>query len=446
MGEPPCLRIRRKSLTIPPLQILQELKRESNFATDDLAANNKAPVINTFSLSDSLPRSFSDLYTLEDTLGAGTTGIVRKSVRRTDGKTFAVKLLKSDDHEQRQFMRDEYELLRTLQHESIIYVEALHESPSQMFMCMEYCSGGSLEDHINQNGALTEDASRGLFLQLLLGVDYLHRKRIVHRDLKPANLLLQSSNVLKVADFNSAKQIGNGSSLMLTDRGTHTFTAPELYFGHEWNERVDIWACGLTLYYMLWGALPFNITERSVKQALMMGSLPSVNFDGVSALMRSLILQCLTVTMRDRPPALLLLMHPVFHQKPWDTEKTNNVLMAKVLRGHTNWHPGELNSISQTPLSASWQERRDGSDALVWLSERFRERIVNREPLQRPDHRECYRELRSSPTGSGYKARRRRRKDASEYCTSPADSETKAIGTDKVTKFFTTHGGMHVSD
>jgi len=158
-----------------------------------------------------------------------------------------------------------------------------------------------------------ERQAQTLFLQLLRGVNYLHSKRIVHRDIKPANLLLCSGgSELKITDFNSAKRIGmTDNGLMLTDRGTQLYSAPELRFGRLWNERIDIWACGLCLYYMLRAMTPFQ--EKGHYEDLMSsGKWPAVRWDGMSDLTRNLMMQCLSVNMHDRPPAMELLLHPVF--------------------------------------------------------------------------------------------------------------------------------------
>ncbi|CAE8585053.1 unnamed protein product, partial [Polarella glacialis] len=126
---------------------------------------------------------------------------------------------------------------------------------------------------------LKEADAASCFLQLLQGVDYIHSKRIVHRDLKPANLLLKSEGqlLLVITDFNCAKQIGDSGARMLTERGTHHFSAPELRFGRLWNERIDIWSSGLCLYYMLRGELAFNIMDReTAKYMIQYARVPAV--------------------------------------------------------------------------------------------------------------------------------------------------------------------------
>jgi len=116
-----------------------------------------------------------------------------------------------------------------------------------------------------------------------------------------------------MGDFNSAKQIGcTNFNAMLTDRGTHLFSAPELRFGKLWNERIDIWACGLCMFFMLHEAMAFDAQSRRVQEAFAAQRRPEIRWGDSSALARNLVEQCLTVKMSDRPPAMELLMHPCF--------------------------------------------------------------------------------------------------------------------------------------
>ncbi|KAJ3599183.1 hypothetical protein NHX12_033146 [Muraenolepis orangiensis] len=101
-------------------------------------------------------------------------------------------------------------------------------------MVMEYVSGGELFDYICKHGRVEDSEARRLFQQIISGVDYCHRHMVVHRDLKPENVLLDASRNAKIADF--------GLSNMM------------LYAGPE----VDIWSCGVILYALLCGTLPFD--------------------------------------------------------------------------------------------------------------------------------------------------------------------------------------------
>lgn len=248
------------------------------------------------------------------TLGSGTVGVVFQARRRSDSRQLAVKCITSRDEEMRRFTRDEYELVKSLSHPAIIKFEACYESSLKMWICMECCNDGSIDSYLKGGMKFDEAAVQKLSSQLLRGINYLHHKRVVHRDLKPANMVLtRGASVVKITDFNSAKRIGKlaGSSLMLTDRGTSTYSAPELRFGLLWNERVDIWAFGLSVYFMLRKKLPFDNQEQAVAETLSHGKLPEIDWEGLSDSMRNFILHCLIVDMHDRPPAMALLLHPI---------------------------------------------------------------------------------------------------------------------------------------
>lgn len=312
------------------------LSLESENATETSAQKPKSlaqrrkltltkPLTNPLDRSDrELPQEFQAEYELGAQLGNGSVAVVKLAGRRSDGRQFAVKHVRGVDEEIRQFTRDEYDLVRTLSHPAIIKFEAMYENPCSLMICMELCSDGDVESFVRTNGGFTEESIRSLGLQMLRGVNHLHHKRVCHRDLKPENMLLQKNgSILKITDFNSAKRIGNchGSSLMLTDRGTRDYAAPELRFGLCWNERVDIWSCGLCLYFMRRGALPFRIQDASVKTSLLKGKLPDVEWNGFSESLQSLAKQCLIVNMHDRPQAMELCWHRVFGNQRW-TEGT----------------------------------------------------------------------------------------------------------------------------
>lgn len=259
--------------------------------------------------------SFPDLFEVGATLGSGSMCVVRAAQCRATGRRVAAKCVTSQDEELRQMARDEYSLVCMLRHPNVIRFEALYESGNNLWICMELCHDGSVEGFVRREGTFKESGTRQLSCQLLQGVHYLHYRRVVHRDVKPANLLLvENAAVLKVVDFNSAKRVGRGmgASAMLTDRGTHLYSAPEMRLGRLWNERVDIWGCGLCTYFMLQAALPFDISTGECVQHFEQGMLPPVEWAGISSLMQNLIQQCLAVKVSDRPPAMELLLHPVF--------------------------------------------------------------------------------------------------------------------------------------
>lgn len=125
-------------------------------------------------------------------------------------------------------------------------------------MIMEYVSGGELFDYIVKHGKLKEYEARRFFQQIISGVDYCHRHMIVHRDLKPENLLLDHNLHVKIADFGLSNMMMDGEFLR-TSCGSPNYAAPEVISGKLYaGPEVDIWSCGVILYALLCGTLPFD--------------------------------------------------------------------------------------------------------------------------------------------------------------------------------------------
>jgi 5'-AMP-activated protein kinase catalytic alpha subunit len=125
-------------------------------------------------------------------------------------------------------------------------------------MVMEYVAGGELFDHIVKNGKLNETQGRKFFQQIISGVAYCHRHMIVHRDLKPENLLLDENMNVKIADFGLSNMMKDGEFLR-TSCGSPNYAAPEVVSGELYaGPEVDIWSCGIILYALLTGTLPFD--------------------------------------------------------------------------------------------------------------------------------------------------------------------------------------------
>lgn len=109
--------------------------------------------------------------------------------------------------------------------------------------------------------------ARRLFLELITGINYLHNNGIVHRDIKCENLLIDCNGFLKVADFGFARSITD-TDLSSTFCGSTVYTAPEILSGaNAYNPRLsDIWSCGVVLFIMLTGGLPFS--RRQLKLSI----------------------------------------------------------------------------------------------------------------------------------------------------------------------------------
>lgn len=200
-------------------------------------------------------------YTLGNTLGIGTFGKVKIGEHQLTKHKVAVKILnrqkiKSLDVVSK--IRREIQNLKLFRHPHIIKLYQVISTPTDIFMIMEYVSGGELFDYIVKNGKLQEHEARRFFQQIISGVDYCHRHMIVHRDLKPENLLLDHNMHVKIADFGLSNMMLDGEFLR-TSCGSPNYAAPEVISGKLYaGPEVDIWSCGVILYALLCGTLPFD--------------------------------------------------------------------------------------------------------------------------------------------------------------------------------------------
>lgn len=200
-------------------------------------------------------------YILGNTLGTGTFGKVKIGEHQLTKHKVAVKILNRQKIRSLDVVgkiRREIQNLKLFRHPHIIKLYQVISTPTDIFMIMEYVSGGELFDYIVKNGKLQEHEARRFFQQIISGVDYCHRHMIVHRDLKPENLLLDHNRHVKIADFGLSNMMLDGEFLR-TSCGSPNYAAPEVISGKLYaGPEVDIWSCGVILYALLCGTLPFD--------------------------------------------------------------------------------------------------------------------------------------------------------------------------------------------
>lgn len=208
----------------------------------------------------------------------------------------------------------EINILHLCTHPHIIRLYEVIDTPTDIFLVNEYVSGGELFDYIVSKGRLSSDEARNFFHQIVSGVEYCHFQKIVHRDLKPENLLLDSNLNIKIADFGLSNLMRDGDFLR-TSCGSPNYAAPEVISGHLYaGPEVDVWSCGVILYALLCGSLPFDdesIPNLFKKIKSGMYSLPS----HLSQLARNLIPRMLEVDPMKRITIPEIRLHPWFQHK-----------------------------------------------------------------------------------------------------------------------------------
>ncbi|KAL2941891.1 SNF1-related protein kinase catalytic subunit alpha KIN10 [Bienertia sinuspersici] len=205
--------------------------------------------------------AFLQNYNLGKTLGIGSFGKVKIAEHKLTGHKVAIKILnrrKIKNMEMEEKVRREIKILRLFMHPHIIRLYEVIETPSDIYVVMEYVKSGELFDYIVEKGRLQEDEARMFFQQIISGVEYCHRNMVVHRDLKPENLLLDSHHNVKIADFGLSNIMRDGHFLK-TSCGSPNYAAPEVISGKLYaGPEVDVWSCGVILYALLCGTLPFD--------------------------------------------------------------------------------------------------------------------------------------------------------------------------------------------
>mmetsp|Transcript_2999 Transcript_2999/g.9345 ORF Transcript_2999/g.9345 Transcript_2999/m.9345 type:complete len:494 (-) Transcript_2999:133-1614(-) len=200
-------------------------------------------------------------YRLGKNLGIGSFGKVRLAEHQLTGKKVAVKILNRNRIRQLDMdekVRREIKILKLFYHPHIIRLYEIIYTPTDIYMVMEYVPGGELFDFIVSNGRLSEQRARAMFQQLVSGVEYCHQHAVVHRDLKPENLLLDAEQQLRIADFGLSNVMKDGD-FFKTSCGSPNYAAPEVISGKLYaGPEVDVWSCGVILYALLCGSLPFD--------------------------------------------------------------------------------------------------------------------------------------------------------------------------------------------
>jgi 5'-AMP-activated protein kinase, catalytic alpha subunit len=203
--------------------------------------------------------------------------------------------------------------MKKIHHKNVVNLREVLVSSSRLYMVMELCTGGELFEHI---GNLSEPEARLIFRQLIGGVEHMHLNGIAHRDLKPENLLLDDDKNLKITDFGFATVLGNEmdhrEALLTTRCGTPHYIAPEVLDtsnkGYD-GKKSDVWACGVILFVLVAGYLPFEgNTHKKLYDSIMHDqlSIPETFSTDLGSLVREL----LTKSPHLRPPLSEIRKHP----------------------------------------------------------------------------------------------------------------------------------------
>ncbi|KAH8323676.1 hypothetical protein KR067_009812 [Drosophila pandora] len=207
-----------------------------------------------------LPSGIRENYDIGGIIGDGNFAIVLKIKHRETNKAYALKIIdKSKCKGKEHYIDAEVRVMKKLDHPHIISLIMDVDQETNMYLVLEYVSGGDLFDAITQVTRFSERQSRIMIRHLGSAMSYLHSLGIVHRDIKPENLLVEldeHGNVfeLKLADFGLACEV---TEPLYAVCGTPTYVAPEILLEVGYGLKIDVWAAGIILYILLCGFPPF---------------------------------------------------------------------------------------------------------------------------------------------------------------------------------------------
>jgi len=276
-----------------------------------------------------------DIFTVQGQLGRGAYGTVFKAVFKSSGFPLAVKRVVEEKNIQSTIQK-EVDILRKLNHPYIVnYFGCLfgnqslkkEKAPTKavtldkfqypdedkaLWILMDFCSGGSIRDHLDGKGTLNENQLAAVLIGVLQGLVYLHSQKIIHRDLKAANILINDDGKVKIADFGISTQltatVANNPKTMI---GTTYWMAPEILTEH-YDSKIDIWSLGITAIEMMERDPP-NFNLKPFQLMLKLPTAPPPTFKNptkVSALLKEFVASCLQKDVTKRPDAKQLLSSP----------------------------------------------------------------------------------------------------------------------------------------
>ena len=274
--------------------------------------------------------NISKEYILGKTLGKGDFSHVRLAIHKDTKQDRAVKIIQKKKVDMKRLLA-EISIVSKLSHPSIMEVYEVFEDTKKVYIVSEYCKGGELFDIISKKRNFSEKEACIIMEQLLSGICYSHKNGIVHRDLKPENILLEdkSRNLeIKIVDWGYATQMKQRERLHEMD-GISYYIAPEVLEG-DYDEKCDIWSCGVILYILLCGYAPFyGENDKEIYNQVLKGEydFPKEEWQNVSEEAKNLVQKMLEKDTKKRITALDALQDKWF--KINKQKKTSNKLLAK---------------------------------------------------------------------------------------------------------------------
>lgn len=203
-------------------------------------------------------------YVINKPLGQGAAGCVSLYKNVIDGKEYALKSIDTNNMnaKDRKAAHSEVTFLKVLKGPTIIKFHENFSHGNTIFIVMEYCSNGNLDQliqrRIQSRSSFTTDQILRTLAHLVMAVMAMHNKNILHRDIKTQNIFITENGICKLGDFGISRKLNNSDAKAMTSCGTPYFMPPEVCLGKPYDGKADVWAIGVVLYELIMLKKPFR--------------------------------------------------------------------------------------------------------------------------------------------------------------------------------------------
>ena len=277
------------------------------------------PLNNSMTINNNVNKCFTgkiENYILGKELGKGSFAIVRLGINKINKKKYAIKIyskISLFDNQKKTIIKNEISILKKLNHENIMKMYEIIDTPNNLYLILEYINGISLLQYIKNmsDHKINEKKCKILFYQIVKGINYCQLKNICHRDIKLENILLIDNSKIKIIDFGFGI-ITNNNTYHKFFCGTPSYMSPEVINKEKYIAQFyDIWSLGILLYTMLCGFFPFfGNNENELFEKINNGNFDLPNF--ISEKGKKLIRKILVFKPKDRPSTEEILLDEWF--------------------------------------------------------------------------------------------------------------------------------------
>lgn len=200
-------------------------------------------------------------YILRGVIGEGAFSIVQLAYLQSEQRYYACKIVPKSrlSHNLESRFETEIRINQQMHHPGIVQLIDVFKDENNYYVIMEFCPNGELFQYIVDRKRLREEEAKSFIYQIFDTVDYVHKLNVAHRDLKPENILINQLGHLKISDFGLSNFVNLKTSLVNTPCGSPCYASPECLSGKPYNGKTnDIWSCGVILYTMVTGQLPWT--------------------------------------------------------------------------------------------------------------------------------------------------------------------------------------------